>query len=59
MGKDEISPSGATLDGQDQRKYRRWLNMEIAGLCMLTAIVWGLLMVPIIFYYLHVDVHNE
>lgn len=55
----EVVPSEAPLNGLElRRKYLRWLNFELAGLCVLMAIVWGLLMVPIILYYLRVDVHN-
>ena len=38
------------------KKYQRRLNMELAGLCVLMGIVWGLLMLPIIFFYLPVAV---
>lgn len=40
-----------SLDGQ-LRNYQKWLRMELAVLCVLMAIVWGLLMLPIIFYHL-------
>ena len=54
MEKEQVTSSEI---GQDQqRKYQRWLATELAGLCVLMAIVWGLLMLPIIFYYLPVDV---
>ena len=39
--------------GQNLTKmYRRWLQFEVIALCVLMVIVWGLLTIPIIFYYL-------
>ena len=40
------------FDGQAVlKKYKRRLRVEIVGLCVLMAIVWGLLTLPIIFYF--------
>ena len=33
------------------KKYKRRLRVEIVGLCVLMAIVWGLLTLPIVFYF--------
>ncbi len=33
------------------KKYRRWLQFEVVVLCLLMIIVWGLLTLPIIFYF--------
>ena len=41
------------FDGQaSQRKYQKWIKVELVALCVLMAIVWALLTLPIIFYYL-------
>ena len=37
-------------------RHQRWLRLELAGLCVLMAIVWALLILPIVFYYLPVAV---
>lgn len=41
------------------RKYQRRLNVELAGLCVLMVIVLGLLTLPIIYYYLPVEVASN
>ncbi len=47
----------ASIDGHGSlKKYQRWLRFELVGVCLLMAIVWGLLTLPIIFYYLPVAV---
>ena len=33
------------------KRYRIWLQFEVVLLCILMAVVWGLLSLPIIFYY--------
>ncbi len=38
------------------KKYQRWLRLELVGVCLLMAVVWALLTLPIIFYYLPVAV---
>ena len=38
------------------KKYQKWLRYEIVGLCILIAVVWGLLTLPIIFFYLPISV---
>ena len=44
---------GSTFDGQSLlRKYRRLLRVEVAGLCVLMVVVWGLLALPVVFYFL-------
>lgn len=49
-----------------ERRYKKWLHAEIVGLIVLIIIVWGLLLLPVVFYYLpdidvrpyiHVSVH--
>ena len=35
-----------------ERRYKKWLRAEIVGLAVLIIIVWGLLLLPIIFYHL-------
>ena len=47
------SNSGSKVLGDQKlaKKYRRWLQFEVAVLCVLMAVVWGLLTLPIIFYY--------
>ena len=39
-----------------KEKYPRWLYVELAGLCVLIAIIWGLMTIPIILYYIPVTV---
>ena len=34
-----------------ERRYKLWLRAEIVGLCILILIVWGLLLLPIVFYH--------
>ena len=44
---------GSTFDGQSLlRKYRRLLRVEVAVLCVLMVVVWGLLALPVVFYFL-------
>ena len=35
-----------------ERRYKKWLRAEVVGLAVLIIIVWGLLLLPIVFYYL-------
>lgn len=49
----ESSESGAKLRGDDaERRYKLCLRAEVVGLCVVIVIVWGLLLLPIIFYHL-------
>lgn len=49
----------SSFDGQALLKqYQQWLRVELAGLCVLMAVVWGFLMLPITFYYLPATVVN-
>ena len=42
----------AGLGGQNLAKpYQRWLQFEVVVLCFVMVIVWGLLMLPIVFFY--------
>ena len=34
-----------------ERRYKKWLRAEIVGLAVLIIIVWGLLLLPVIFYH--------
>lgn len=59
----EAYKSSLKLDDKDLfggkallKKYQRWLRVEIVGICILMAIVWGLLSLPIVFYYIPVPV---
>ena len=54
--KQSITSKVSGLFGGDNLavKYRRWLQFEVVALCVLMVIVWGLLTLPIIFYYLPV-----
>ena len=38
------------------KKYEKWLRYEVIGLCIVIVIVWGLLTLPVIFFYLPVSV---
>ena len=50
--KSKGAPSDVTFGGQAlMKRYQKWLRVEIAGLCVLIIIVWGLLTLPIVFYY--------
>ena len=47
--------------GQNLAKtYQKWLQLEVVALSFVMVIVWGLLMLPIVFYYhpIPVEVHN-
>lgn len=40
-----------------ERRYKLWLRAETAGLAVVIIVVWGLLLLPVIFYHLpHIDV---
>ena len=48
----EKSVSAEILDSKAVlKKYKKRVHFEIAGLTVLIAVVWGLLTLPIIFYY--------
>lgn len=49
----QLQESGRNgLPGEDlERRYKLCLRMEIVGLSILIVIVWGLLTLPIVFYY--------
>ena len=51
----ESSGDQKSLDTQ-KNKYQLLLNAEKVGLCLLIAIVWGLLAVPVIIYHVPVPV---
>ena len=45
--------AGGKLRGDDaERRYKLCLRAEIVGLCVVIVIVWGLLLLPIVFYHL-------
>ena len=47
--------SSGKFSGENaERRYKLWLRAEIVGLCVLIVIVWGLLSLPIAFYYIPV-----
>ena len=49
----ESSVSGGKLGGDEaERRYRLCLRAEIVGLCVVIVIVWGLLLLPIVFYHI-------
>ena len=50
----ESSVSGGGKLGGDEaeRRYRLCLRAEIVGLCVVIVIVWGLLLLPIVFYHI-------
>lgn len=49
----ESSVSGGKLGGDEaERRYKLCLRAEIVGLCVVIVIVWGLLLLPIVFYHL-------
>ena len=35
-----------------ERRYKMWLRAETVGLAIVIVIVWGLLLLPVIFYHL-------
>ena len=35
-----------------ERRYKMWLRAETVGLSVVIVVVWGLLLLPVIFYYL-------
>ena len=39
-----------------ERKYKIWLRAEIVGLVAVIIVVWGLLLLPVIFYHLPQEV---
>ena len=51
----ESSEGGEKLGGDAaERRYKLCLRAEIVGLCVVIVIVWGLLLLPIVFYHLPV-----
>ena len=59
----ETAAGTGTLSGQSkdklrlggdeaERKYKTWLRVEIVALCVVILIVWGLLLLPVVFYNL-------
>ena len=38
--------------GDVEITYKKWLRVEIVGLAVVIIIVWGLLLLPVIFYHL-------
>ena len=49
----ESSVSGGKLGGDEaERRYKLCLRAEIVGLCVVIVIVWGLLLLPIVFYHI-------
>ena len=56
MEKDSAISLAEKRSGKLLKKYHRRLHVELAGLCILMAIVWGLLMLPVVFFYLPVQV---
>ena len=47
------SNGSGSSNGEDELKKGKRINLvEIAILCVLIAIIWSLLLIPIIFYYL-------
>ena len=56
-GKPAVAEERESFGGQVLlKKYMRRLQVEIVGLCVLMAIVWGLLTLPIVFFYRPVSV---
>ena len=51
--KRESRRGSAKYGGQEaaEKRYKLWLRAEIVGLCILILIVWGLLLLPIVFYH--------
>jgi hypothetical protein len=46
---------GGKLGGDEaERRYKLCLRAEIVGLCIVIVIVWGLLLLPIVFYHIPV-----
>ena len=37
---------------ETERRYKMWLRAETVGLAVVIVIVWGLLLLPVIFYHL-------
>ena len=35
-----------------ERRYKMWLRAEIVGLAVVIVVVWGLLLLPVVFYFL-------
>jgi hypothetical protein len=51
----KLESSGETLGGDEaERRYKLCLRAEIVGLCIVIVIVWGLLLLPIVFYHIPV-----
>ena len=42
------------MEGDTERKYKVWLRVEIVVLFAVIVVVWGLLLLPVVFYYLPV-----
>ena len=49
---DDSNGSGSSKGEEELTKGKRENLVEIAILCVLIAIIWSLLLIPIIFYYL-------
>ena len=53
------SKQGEVESSHSKEKYPRWLYVELAGLCVVMAIIWGLMTIPIILYYIPVTVVSK
>lgn len=49
---ESIESSGKFGADDAERRYKLCLRAEIVGLCVVIVIVWGLLLLPIVFYHL-------
>ena len=50
----KLESSGKFGADDAERRYKVCLRAEIVGLCVVIVIVWGLLLLPIVFYHLPV-----
>ena len=55
LSRSQKQDKSGKLGGDDvERRYKLCLRAEIVGLCIVIVIVWGLLLLPIVFYHLPV-----